>query len=163
LKAYRDDDPELLSDENLNDGLDPFRGIGPVPVHCGLEGCARVVSRWALPVRGLPPFGGLGPQRWPLRPGVPDPPVPEPRFSWGIGVGRAEGARLVHSSWGPKRREIRRDWNRDAQSWQPPPYEEWSVGIVLHEHDAEPVGTTGLVFLFTCPRGPCQEPYTLSI
>ena len=44
LAKYGGAELDLLSDEQLNLALDPFRRIRPLAAQCGLEGCSRTIS-----------------------------------------------------------------------------------------------------------------------
>src|SRR5712691_1804327 len=158
LAGYEGSQRQLLSDVSLNDALDPFRGIGPVPIHCGAADCNQRVSWWALPVRGYPPFPVLRRMRGSSR-GQPEP-VPT-GFVYGNGLWSVEGARVIHSSRGPRRAEVRGDAGKSVASWHPAPYEDWSVGFVGHDHDADLVDSEELQYRFACRRQQCRATYLL--
>ena len=169
LAAFAGPETDLASDEQLNAALDPFRGRGPYPVHCGVVGCNRRVSWWALPVRGRPTLLGVreASARTPMPPGGrfggQDAGVAETGFVYGNGLWPIEGARVVHSSWGPRRAEVRGEAGKSVQSWHPDPYKDWSfVRFGYHAHDAKLVDAGRLEYLFVCPRTACSETYTLT-
>jgi hypothetical protein len=104
LSDHVGEEEELLSNESLNAALDPFRGVGPISVHCGLEGCNRTISWWGLPVRGEPPFAHRAGPAFGNRSRSPERLT---GFVFGNALSPIEGARVVHSSWGPRRAEVR--------------------------------------------------------
>lgn len=153
LSANTDTELNLVvQDDWLNRALDPFRGVGPLSAHCGLEGCNRAISWWALPIRGRTP--------WPASASGRE--VAATGFVYGNALKPTEGARLVHSSLGPRRAEVRVKAVGSVDTWHPDPFRDWSVGVVAHPHDAEPLDEAGLRLRFTCQRKGCGEPYLLS-